>query len=337
MRNQGAVSGSINEDDMPAATCSDAEFIELFKTHQSAAKVADILGISRRAVYDRRRSVEVRHNTPLGATDSRAKQFSHLQPIEYKRDHNLGILNGTVVLFSDAHFWPGERTTAYRGLLHLIRELQPKVVICNGDAFDGARISRYPRIGWDSTPSVVEELKAVEAALGEIEDAAGKAKLIWPLGNHDARFENRLASNAPEFEGVKGFHLKDHFAAWTPCWACWINDNTVAKHRFKGGIGATRNNTIHAGVNIFTGHLHQGRYQPFSDYNGTRYGVDCGTLTDVPGRQTVHYTEMNPLDWRSSFVVATFHDGRLLEPQHAVKWSDGKIEFERKLIDVSSI
>ena len=77
-----------------------------------------------------------------------------------------------------------------------------KCVINNGDSFDGASISRYPRIGWDKTPTLLDELKANQLMLGEIEDEAKKVnknvKLIWPLGNHDARFETRLAANAPQ-------------------------------------------------------------------------------------------------------------------------------------------
>lgn len=321
---------------MATPRCTDAEFIELMRTHRSVRKVATILKIAERNVHSRRRAVEARHNINLNVSaDKKAKVFAHLSPIEYQRQHNLGIENGPIVIFSDAHFWPGERTTAFRGLLRMIRELKPKAVIANGDIFDGAQISRHPRIGWDKTPTVIEELRACEANMGEIEDAAGKAKLVWPLGNHDARFENRLAHVAPEFENVQGFRLKDHFPAWTPCWATWINDNTIVKHRLKGGIHATRNNVVNAGVNIFTGHLHQLKGTPFSDYNGTRYGVDTGTLTDVPSRQTMDYTEMGPLDWRSGFVVATYHKGRLLQPQIAMKWSDGFIEFERQIIDVS--
>ncbi len=55
----------------------------------------------------------------------------------------------------------------------------------------------------------------------------------------DARFENRLAANAPKYEQVKGFSLKDHFPSWYPCWSCWPTENVVVKHRWKGGVHAT--------------------------------------------------------------------------------------------------
>lgn len=323
---------------MPAATVSDEEFIELWSSTGSATQVAARLQISERAVNMRRRSVELRHAIKLEAGHQRAKKYEYLQTAHLSKSrHHLGIENGVVIVFSDAHFWPGIRTTAYQALLWAIKELKPKAIINNGDAFDGASISRHPRIGWDSKPSVIEELKACEMALGEIEDIAGRAKLVWCLGNHDARFENRLAANAPEFQNVKGFSLKDHFPAWQPCWSAWPTENVVVKHRMKGGVHATHNNTVGGGKSIITGHLHSLKVTPYSDYNGTRYGVDTGTLADATGPQFEDYLESNSVNWRSGFAVLTFHDGRLLWPEVIHSLGNGKVEFRGKVIEVGNL
>ena len=317
---------------MPMPRVNDQEFIELWKTHKNATEIAKILNIGVTKVRNRRQRIEVRYRINLPS--SAANSPPHLRPRAHPHKHDLGILNGQIIVFSDAHFWPGIRTTAFKGLLRLIKELKPKAVINNGDAFDGASISRHPRIGWDSVPSVIEELKACEASLGEIQEAAGHAKLIWCLGNHCARFETRLAANAPQFERVKGFSLKDHFPAWHPCWSVW-NGNTVIKHRYKGGIHATHNNVLNAGVNIVTGHLHSLKVTPFDDYNQfTRYGIDTGTLAEPSGPQFRDYTEEGPLNWRSGFVVLTYVDGRLMLPEIAKKWDDDHIEFRGELIHV---
>jgi Calcineurin-like phosphoesterase len=322
---------------MPAPTCTDAEFTELWRTHGSATKVAEVLGIGKRAAYQRRRNIERQENLALPSTakPATAAHYAHLSPAEHAARRHFYVSDGVVLIFSDAHFWPGVRTTAFKALLLFIRELKPKAIICNGDAFDGASISRYPRIGWDSKPTVIQELKACKERLSEVEDAANGAKLYWPLGNHDARFENRLAQNAPEFEGVKGFSLKDHFPAWTPCWSVWINDEVVIKHRLKGGIHATRNNTLNAGKTTFTGHLHQLKVTPLDDYNGTRWGVDTGTLADPKGPQFVDYLEDGMTDWRSGFAVATFHDGDLLWPEVCRVKGEGLVDFRGLVIDVS--
>ena len=319
---------------MTQAACTEEEFIELWRTHQSAIKVATALGVSPRAVSLRRRYIEGKHGVTLEAVDARARYYKHLAPVEHNARRHLEVDNGVVLVFSDAHFWPGVRTTAFRALVQFIQKYKPKAIICNGDAFDGASISRFPRIGWDSKPSIIEELKACREHLGEIEEVAGKAALYWPMGNHDSRFETRLAANAPEFEGVKGFHLKDHFPAWLPCWSVWINDNVVIKHRMKGGIHATRNNTLNAGKTMVTGHLHSLKVTPLDDYNGTRWGVDTGTLADPRGPQFRDYLEDSSTDWRSGFVLLTFKERTLLWPEVVRVIEEGKVDFRGSIIEV---
>jgi hypothetical protein len=239
-----------------------------------------------------------------------------------------------IIVFSDAHYFPGIISTAHRGLVHFIKKMKPKIVVANGDIFDGAMISRHSRIGWDSKPNVLEELKAVKERLDEVEAAAKGAKLYWPLGNHDARFETFLASSAPQYEGVNGFRLKDHFPLWAACWMVDVNQSVIIKHRFKGGIHATHNNPLWAGRTVVTGHLHSPKVTPFTDYNGTRYGVDTGTLADPYGPQFSDYTELNPVNWRSGFAVLTFRSGKLMMPELIQFAEEGVVEFRGELIEV---
>ena len=296
--------------------------------------MAKELDIDLRSIFKRRNILEQKYNIRFDfIRDQRiatAKKPTRL---------DLGIRDGSVIVFSDAHFWPGIRTTAYNGLIWAINNVNDlKAVINNGDAFDGASISRYPRIGFDKTPSVIEELKACELALAEIEDEAKavnpKVKLMWPLGNHDARFETRLAANAPQYEHIKGFSLADHFPEWQPCWSVWLNDKVIVKHRWKGGVHATHNNTINSGVTMVTGHLHSLKVTPFDDYHGTRFGVDTGTLAEPLGPQFENYLEHSPTNWRSGFVVLTFVDGVLLWPEVVRVLDTDKIDFRGQVINV---
>lgn len=311
-------------------TVSEEEFIRLCNEIRSTSLIAQKLGINKRSVIARRKRLEASRGVQFGDMGANRVEAIYAR---HSASVRLPIESGTVVVFSDAHYWPGFVTTAHRALLKLIRELKPRAVICNGDAFDGASISRFPRIGWDRKPSVMDELKATTERLEEVLQAAGNAKLVWPLGNHDARFETRLAQSAPEFEGIGGFHLKDHFPEWSPCWACWINDNVVVKHRYKNGIHAAHNNTVNAGVSIVTGHLHALKVTPFADYNGRRYGVDTGTLADPDGPQFVDYLEASPTNWASGFAVLTFHRGKLLPPELVEKIDEGLVTFRGQVIE----
>lgn len=324
---------------MAAPKVSEQEFIELWHKHKSAAKLAKILKCDLSSVHARRRRIERNAGVRLEASGApQADPYRHISAAhEHRQAIKLGIENGTVLVFSDAHFWPGIRTTAFKGLLWAIDTLKPKAIINNGDAFDGASISRHPRILWQKTPSVIDELKACQMALGEIEDLAGRAKLIWTMGNHDSRFSSRLANSVPEFANVHGVHLSDHFPDWQTCWACWPTESVVVKHRYKNGIHATHQGTVSSGKSIVTGHLHSLKVTPWSDYNGTRYGVDTGTLADPAGPQFADYLEQNPTNWRSGFAVLTFVDGQLLWPEVVHKFGENLIEFRGELIDVSAM
>jgi hypothetical protein len=220
----------------------------------------------------------------------------------------------------------------------MIQTLAPAAVICNGDAFDGASISRHDVTEQPAT-TVIQELKACQGALGEIEEVAKAArhnvKLLWTWGNHDVRFGNRLAQHAPQFKDVIGFKLTDHFLDWEFCWAVWPTDDVIIKHRYKSGVHATHNNTVQSGKSIITGHLHSLKVTPFSDFNGVRFGVDTGTLAETDGPQFT-YAELNPSNHRSGFVVLNFFNGELLWPEIVAKHSEDHIQFRGDVIDVSA-
>lgn len=307
--------------------CSQEEFIRIWKECSGRAdKVAEIVGTSSRKVLSRRRSIERLHGILL-------KTVADVVIPHQSARITADLPNGQAVVFSDAHYFPGEPSTAHRGLLKILSKLKPAIVVCNGDAFDGATISRHPRIGWDNKPSVKQELEAVADRLNEVEKISRQAKLFWPLGNHDARYETFLAAKAPEYEGVTGFSLKDRFPAWKPCWSLMVNGNTMIKHRYHNGIHAAYNNTLKAGTSIVTGHLHSLKVTPWSDYNGDRYGVDTGTLADPDGPQ-FDYSEDNPRNHRSGFVVLTWVKGKLMPPELAQVIGEGELFFRGEVLSV---
>lgn len=251
----------------------------------------------------------------------------------------IDVPDGVVLIGSDGHIWPGYEGVARRAFRHMVIQLRPEVICFNGDMLDGARISRFPSIGWEKKPELVEEVGACQAYLRSVQKVAGDARLIWTLGNHDLRFETLVATRAPELVGVEGVHLKDHFPEWEPAWALWLNPGrrpVCVKHRFKGGTHAGHNNTLYSGVTTLTGHDHMLKVTPFADYWGVRYGVQTGTLAVPYGPQFVHYTEDNPVNWTSGFVVLTFRDGRLLWPEivHVVDEATGLVEFRGEVLSV---
>jgi len=307
---------------------TDEEWIASWNKIGSPEEFAKKHKISIRNVYGRRRNLENKYGIQLPTFAS--GNPAYLKKIEQTPGHarrGIDMEKGRVVVFSDAHFWPGEVTTAYKALLMIIKEFRPKVVVANGDIFDGSQASRHARIGWENTPSVKEELESCIEMMEGIEKASVGAELIWTLGNHDARFETFLSAQTSMYEGVSGFTLKDHFPMWKPCWSFWVNEDTCIKHRWKGGFGGGRANALNSGVNMVTGHTHNLAVQPITDYNGTRYGIQTGCLADPNGEQFMAYTEDNPKDWRSGFALLSFERGRLMLPELIQVSGEDEFEF----------
>ena len=332
------------------AKCSDEQFIELWNQLKSGAKVAKALEMNVRGVMARRRRIEKTHKILLVSDGKNYQPNLQVEQIKQQLSrrleetrHNVrrGIQmeSGRAIIFSDAHFYPDTETTAYQALLEAIKEFQPEVIICNGDAFDGTSISRHARINWSDAPTVMEELDAVKHYLGEIEGASKfKSNLIWTLGNHDARFETYLSNNVPQYGGITGFSLSDHFPTWKPCWSYFVNNDCQIKHKWKGGKFGGANNTLHGGIHIATGHTHVLSVDAYTDHspifqNGTRYGIQTGTLANPKGNQFIDYCEDNPVNWRSGFVLMTWHKSQLLMPEMFQVWDEeeGTVQFRGKI------
>lgn len=318
---------------MTAAAIGEADFIRMFET-QGALGTARSLGVGVRSVYERRTHLENKIGRQLVVPDAVKKHGGTRVGVAHPQRLPVDVNTGVVLVGSDLHAWPGPAPTAHRAFCKFASEMAPKVIVMNGDVMDGARISRHPPINWEDRPSLIDEIGACKERLAEVEQVApAKAVKVWTLGNHDARFETRLATVAPEYARIHGVHLKDHFPGWKPTMSLWLNSDCVIKHRHKNGIHATHNSTLWAGKTMVTGHLHSLKVTPFTDYSGTRWGVDTGCLADPDGPQFA-YGEDNPTNHRSGFIVLTFHKGRLLWPEIVHVIGPGEVEFRGSVIRV---
>lgn len=286
----------------------------------SPAAVSRALGVTERSVYRRREALAGKGHVlqTIPARASAAGADSGWQDVgrAYKRQNNHHLQDGTVIVFSDAHWWPNQpKTPSHLALLRLCRDLRPSIVIANGDVFDGARVTRHPPMGWVEPPTVKEELDICDEYLHEIRLAADpkRCAFYWNMGNHDQRFDRTLAMQAADFGGTVD-RLPDRFSDWDFAWSLAINGNVMIKHRYHNGIHAGYNNTLKAGWSIVTGHLHRLLVTPWADYNGRRWGVDTGTLSD-PLAPQFEYGENNPTPHTSGFAVLTFKNGMLLPPE----------------------
>ena len=296
---------------------SDADFIAAWnKAGGSPVLVARMLGIKERGVYARRERMEKRGvvlntvPTAPGGTPSYAAPARN-----YEQRAKVDLRDGVAVVFSDAHWWPGmPQTVAHGALLKLVRTIKPNLIVANGDVFDGAAISRHDPDGWQNLPSVHAELETVKLHMAAIAGAAKGARLMRTIGNHDLRFDRRLATQVPDYRHLAGMQLRDHLPDWAESWSIEINGAVMVKHRWHQGIHGAYNNALKGGRSIVTGHLHRLLASPWSDYNGRRWGIDTGTLSE-PDAAQFDYAEDAAKNWGSGFVVLTFRDGQLGPPE----------------------
>jgi hypothetical protein len=128
--------------------------------------------------------------------------------------------------------------------------------------------------------------------------------------------------------------LRDHLPDWAESWSIEINGAVMVKHRWHQGIHGAYNNALKGGRSIVTGHLHRLLASPWSDYNGRRWGIDTGTLSE-PDAAQFDYAEDAAKNWGSGFVVLTFRDGQLGPPEfceviNGRAWFRGQVVHEEK-------
>ena len=296
----------------------------------TVASMATALNTDPRAIYNRRkRLLEKGH-----VLDDRENLVT-IKPGKHRID--IQIEDGLIMVGSDCHYWPNEISAAHRGFVLLAKRLRPWGVVLNGDILDGASIGRHPRIGWETRPTMEQELDAVRERCEEIRQAAIGANFFRTHGNHDMRYDSVLAAKVPEMQGVEGFALDQQLPDWRSAFSIRINGHTIITHRIKNGIHATWTATGDAQINTVTGHLHALRVTPrttMSPLNGGNiYGVDTGTMADVFGPQFV-YVEDGPRNWRSGFVVLTIANGMLMPPEIAMITGPDQLFFRGELLEV---
>lgn len=182
------------------------------------------------------------------------------------------IRDGVCIAFSDAHWaiTPQPRSLAHEALLRVAAAMQPAMLLSVGDLLDLEAPSRHDPLMWGGLKASVQDgVYAAQRHLADLREAAPLAAQWWVRGNHDDRFDKKLAKVAPEFEGVTGTALQDHFAGWRMTYRLRINDDVVATHRQRGGVHAGWNNLADNGCTTVSGDTHVLEVKP-RQFNGRR-------------------------------------------------------------------
>jgi len=326
---------------MAAPKLTDEEFIRIWNECNSSYQMAKATGIAAQNIQTRKRTIEKKHGILLRTIDSlgRPRYDESMLVTSDRVEVKFKLKDGVVLVAGDQHYYPNQVPVSHRALVYLAKKIKPFAIVWNGDACDFPSISRHPSIGHEKYPTVREELDTVSERSEEIIKASPNSRRVWNLGNHDLRFESRLAAMAPEYKDVEGIHLKDHIQGWTPAWFVTINEgqpsHTEIRHREKGGIHAGYNGTKEAGVNLVTGHDHRAEVVAYDDRRGRRYAVRHGMTADsCRDPQFVNYLEGRKTNWQSGFAVLTYRDGVLLQPELALRFDEDSFQFRGEIISV---
>src|SRR5574340_1104670 len=103
---------------MTARKATDEQFIDTWKRLKSPRAVAQALGITERVAYSRRREIEARYGLQLSVTGP------GLFVPDNKRRLEMGLEDGHMVVFSDAHYWPEDPSPAHEALTVVCKELK---------------------------------------------------------------------------------------------------------------------------------------------------------------------------------------------------------------------
>lgn len=298
---------------------------KLVEEHGNPTAAALASGIPRSTIQHRI-SIYERVKTPTNPLIARIRSCYHpaAEALNYSHPY-------VAVLFTDAHFWPGQNSPAFAILLKIMEHLEAEVIVDLGDAFDGARISGFPDASWSDLqrPSVREELVANIEAYNLIKAAAGTAEFFRIPGNHGKRLEAFLVNSAPHLAEETHTKLEDYFTECRWSDSVVLNDTLVCMHDYKSGLHAAHDNALNSGKSFATGHSHQLKVYPVDDLNGRRYGMECGTLADIYGPQ-FSYMGHRPRTWAAGFMIVTI-DGAKVHPEMVYVDPDGSARWRGKV------
>lgn len=175
------------------------------------------------------------------------------------KDIDIELKNGIVAVASDLHV-PFQDNSAVEAFVNYISDVQPSVIVLNGDVVDMYMLSRFAKGEGRNPMAEIEEARDI---LTDIRMACPESKVYYVIGNHEQRLEKTILAKAPELASL----IEDVFSIFKleeigiqGCGSLTINDSFVLKHGTllgnKSGLSAIKEmeNAYMSGA---TGHTHR--------------------------------------------------------------------------------
>jgi predicted phosphodiesterase len=115
----------------------------------------------------------------------------------------------TAVVMGDLHI-PFEDKKAVKVALDVAEDINPDIIILNGDVSDCWEISRFTK-RLDVDADLRDEIDQTRIFLMKLRNRFRKSRIIYIYGNHEHRWSTWIANNARELHGLRGLTLKEQF------------------------------------------------------------------------------------------------------------------------------
>lgn len=210
----------------------------------------------------------------------------------------------TIVVVNDVHV-PFHNKQAVEGWLELCRDIQPEIIVINGDFLDCHSISTFPKdVGF---PTLQEELDEGLEILERLRRSCPTAVLHFTEGNHEERLR-RLIKREHGLYGLRSFSLES-----------LLEFERLGIHYYDYGVMLTIGNldvyhgTVTRGMSAYsargeldkagsdfliTGHTHRMGWYHHKDRRRNKQALENGGLYDLAQCEYM----FNP-NWQNGFCV----------------------------------
>lgn len=236
------------------------------------------------------------------------------------KDIEVQMDDGVIAVASDLHV-PFQDDKAVDAFVGYCKEVQPDIIVINGDLVDMYMLSKFAKGEGRNPMSEIEEARDI---LCKIREACPSSHIYYVIGNHEQRLEKTILNKAPELASL----IEDIFSIFKldnieviGCGSLTLNDNLVFKHGTllgnKSGLSAIKEmeNAYMSGA---TGHTHR-----LAKYIARKAGrkfiwLETGCLCSMEPEYM-----LNP-NWQQGFAMIQIVD-RKVERAVAIEIEDGEI------------
>lgn len=243
--------------------------------------------------------------------------FCRLESIKalLKRFKNIQVHMGT--RFKKVLFWPDTHTPlhdvkAVELAQKIAKDFKPDELVYLGDFFDCESVSSHEKNCLSDPKLLKEEMKVGRELLMENEELIRPRKIVFLMGNHEARISRYISGNAPKLGGIFSekeiLGIDENYGFLPYGQENYLKvGNLIVTHGYLAGENPAANTVKKFRASCLFGHTHKLQEVRITNVRGEEWvGINAGWLGDT--RRAAPYMKSAATDWSLGFVVAYFKE-----------------------------